>query len=339
MNKEHIVNSDKKLLYSVVIPVYNVKEYLVEAVNSVLDQKNNEYEIILVDDGSTDGSETICDFYSRNNECVKVIHQENAGLSGARNRGIREASGEYIIFLDSDDRLCNYSLDELKKCIVDKSFPDIVAHRRAAFNDNERYEYPFLYEKYIGRFDSNVDAFTRFQNMPKGNMGAWNFTIKKGYIEKYELYFCEGIYHEDEEWVPRIFFAGGVIYFSDIVFYEYRLERAGSITSKLNPKRIFDKLSVIERLQSIFSLYDEDVKYSISNRCASIYFGILCQMYECQGNIEYRKMISEMKKKQYLLRESSKSIHRITFLLNKIMGTKLTAMALFYISKRKRKEK
>ena len=88
---------------SVVIPVYNVRLYLERCVQSVLRQTYKDLEIILVDDGSKDDSGKLCDQLALSDQRIRVIHQENQGLSGARNTGIRQATGEYIIFLDSDD--------------------------------------------------------------------------------------------------------------------------------------------------------------------------------------------------------------------------------------------
>ena len=93
----------KKIKVSIIIPVYNVEKYLEECVNSILNQKIKNYEIILVDDGSTDSSGEICDKMSANNQEITVIHQKNQGLSEARNSGIKKATGEYLMFVDSDD--------------------------------------------------------------------------------------------------------------------------------------------------------------------------------------------------------------------------------------------
>jgi len=91
-------------IYSVVVPVYNAEKYLESCVSSVMAQRSaSSYEIILVDDGSTDGSAQLCDRYARELPCVKVIHQANQGVSAARNTGIAAASGTYILFLDGDD--------------------------------------------------------------------------------------------------------------------------------------------------------------------------------------------------------------------------------------------
>lgn len=90
-------------VFTIVIPVFNVIEYLSQCVQSVLSQEFYNYEIILVDDGSTDGSGERCDELARHDNRIRVIHQENQGLSAARNTGICAAGGKYVIFLDSDD--------------------------------------------------------------------------------------------------------------------------------------------------------------------------------------------------------------------------------------------
>ena len=109
MNKEYDV--------SVIIPIYNSEEYIEQGIQSVLNQSNIEVELILVNDGSTDGSAGIIDEYAKKYDSVKAIHQENAGVGAARNRGIREATGEYIAYLDSDDFYEPEVLSELiEKC-------------------------------------------------------------------------------------------------------------------------------------------------------------------------------------------------------------------------------
>ena len=88
---------------SIIIPVFNVEKYLEECINSVLQQTFSNFEIILVDDGSTDSSGNICDLYSQKDRRIQVIHKENGGLSSARNAGLRIAKGKYVGFIDSDD--------------------------------------------------------------------------------------------------------------------------------------------------------------------------------------------------------------------------------------------
>ena len=97
---------------SVIVPVYNAKDYIIRCIDSILEQTFKDIELILIDDGSTDGSELICDRYKSNNT-VKVIHQENRGVSSARNRGLEVATGTYVAFVDSDDYLEKNMLQQM----------------------------------------------------------------------------------------------------------------------------------------------------------------------------------------------------------------------------------
>ena len=100
-------------LISVIVPVYNVAEYLPECVDSICNQSYKNLEIILVDDGSTDNSGKICDEYAKKDLRIKVIHKENGGLSDARNTGIEIAQGEWISFVDSDDLISNHMYEKM----------------------------------------------------------------------------------------------------------------------------------------------------------------------------------------------------------------------------------
>ena len=110
---------------SVIIPVYNAEKYLESCVQSVLQQETeSEYEIILVNDGSRDGSPELCDCLARQDGRIRVIHQVNQGVSAARNAGIAAASGEYILFLDSDDKMADNMLMRLKQVVLQQ--PDMI---------------------------------------------------------------------------------------------------------------------------------------------------------------------------------------------------------------------
>ena len=111
---------------SVIIPIYNSKEYINRCIDSLVNQKNfNDYEIILVDDGSSDGSEKVCDEYEKNYKNIKVFHKKNEGVSIARNKGIKESKGDYITFVDSDDYVDEYMLYNFSNAI-EKLQSDII---------------------------------------------------------------------------------------------------------------------------------------------------------------------------------------------------------------------
>lgn len=340
MEEQKEYYSYEDIFFSVIVPIYQVKEYLKESIESIIKQNTDSCEIILVDDGSTDGSAELCDVFAAENGYVRIIHQENAGLSAARNTGIKAASGIYIVLLDGDDKLCINALNSLYDHLIMNNYPDVAAHRRMAFDDDGNTEdYPYLYGDYIDSYNSNAEAFMKFQNMPIGNMGAWNFTVKREYIIEKDLFFYEGICHEDEEWVPRILLSGGRLSFSDIVFYGYRRDRAGSITKTLNIKRLYDKLFIAEHLQYIFSDSDEETRKSITYRCCSLVFGTICQMGEYKQIEGYHELSSVVKEKIQLLKKSTKKIHRMAYFGIKAIGLNYMVNFLYFLSKEQRGQK
>ena len=135
MQEQNESYDTEEIFFSVIVPIYQVKKYLKESMESVLNQNADNYEIILVDDGSADGSAELCDAYAAENRHVRIIHQKNAGLSAARNTGIKAANGIYIVLLDGDDKLCTNALNSLYVYLIANGCPDVAAHRRVAFDD------------------------------------------------------------------------------------------------------------------------------------------------------------------------------------------------------------
>ena len=125
-------------LISVIVPVYNVEEYLRECIDSIIEQTYSNLEIILIDDGSKDESGIICDEYEKKDSRIKVIHKENAGVSSARNTGLQIATGDWVAFVDSDDWLEENYFEVLMKCAIDKK-AEIVScgYNRVTVNKKE----------------------------------------------------------------------------------------------------------------------------------------------------------------------------------------------------------
>lgn len=142
------------LRFSVVLPVYNVERYLKRCIHSVLEQNREDYEMILVDDGSTDGSPAICDDYAESYPHIRVIHKENGGLSSARNAGIKAAQGEYVWFVDSDDWIEPDALNRLDQTIGSEQ-PELVrfGYMRLEGDRAERILLPFVPDGGDGRIE------------------------------------------------------------------------------------------------------------------------------------------------------------------------------------------
>lgn len=188
---------ETEVFVSVVIPVYNVERFLPQCVDSVLGQSYRNLEVILVDDGSTDGSPQMCDRYAEQDERLRVIHQENRGVSAARNRGMDAAVGDYIYFLDSDD----YIVEGAIKKLVEKAEPD---HLDVVFSERVSVEEDGTplktqrqrTEEYHGVYGGRT-LFAEISNNSELRVHVQLILMRRDFLLKSGLKFYEGILHED----------------------------------------------------------------------------------------------------------------------------------------------
>lgn len=324
--------------FSIIVPVYNVQDYLKECIQSVLHQNYDNYEIILIDDGSTDESGKMCDDYALNYEHIVVIHQRNLGLSAARNTGIRKSVKKYIIFLDSDDMLCDNALVNLHKFIYQNDQPQLIVNRRATYNGVHVKECGYFFgDEFLDI--TNVQGYRLFQKLPDCWLGVWIFVCRRDYVTKEHLLFYEGIFHEDEEWVPRVFMNTESIRYNNSLLYCYRVNREGSIMATLNIKRITDKLKIIDLLQREFQKpkYNIDVKKVMFLRIQAILFGVLTDINKynkCQG---YRDVCRCVEEKYSIMKSSRRKIYVVSYYILHILGVEKTSKVLTCIVSLKKK--
>ncbi len=241
------------MLLSIIVPVYNVEKYLRKCVDSLLTQDlpHEEYEIILVNDGSTDQSGTICDEYAADHPNVKAIHQQNGGLSAARNSGIAMAQGRYVQFVDSDD----YLEPNVLKTLVEKMETDQLDVLRFNYrNVNERYEViePNKDPKRWVNYSSEVCDGLTFLNERLGPACyACQFMARRELLT--DCRFKEGIYFEDTEWTPRMLIKAQRAASTELMVYNY-LFREGSITQSVDEakkrKVLADKLLLVDSMKA-----------------------------------------------------------------------------------------
>lgn len=232
--------------FSIIIPVYKVEDYLKECLDSVLEQTFKNYECILINDGSPDNCPQICDEYAFCYENISVIHQSNSGLSVARNKGIEKARGDYIIFLDSDDKLAgNNSLLSLYSLINEKKNVDVIyncSYQTLVQNKKTEVFFTLCHKKY------NNLSFSKLSIRKNLLLAAWLFVINRNFLITNEIFFQCNIFHEDEHWFARIISYSNYIYINSEIFYSYRQQREGSIISTFNEKKFLDKIWIIEDL-------------------------------------------------------------------------------------------
>lgn len=239
-------------ILSIIVPVYKVEPYLRKCVDSLLDQdlSPEEYEIILVEDGSPDKCPFICDEYAVAFSHVKVIHRINGGLSAARNTGIAAAQGKYVQFVDSDDYLESYVL----KGLVEKMEMDNLDILRFNYHnvneDNEVFEPNKISKPFVDYTDDICDGLTFLTKRLGFACYAVQFVIKRSLLDN--CMFKEGILYEDVEWTPRVLIKADRVTSTNQYVYYY-LIRSGSITqSKETDKKrkaLSDKFRLIDSLQ------------------------------------------------------------------------------------------
>lgn len=211
---------------SVIVPIYNVENYIEECLDSLLKQNlsEKEYEIICIDDGSTDRSGRIAEEYGKKYEQIKVIRQKNGGPSKARNEGLKVARGEYICFVDSDDYLENGVLDILYNIAV-KYGLDKLMYGYQRFEDGKERDYSIqsiIKEEDVLLFQNALKMDT-CKIVPDWKV-AWNYLIKSSIVKQYNLQFVEGVIFEDEEFNFWLNHCTGFSGYIDKKLYHYRIQ-------------------------------------------------------------------------------------------------------------------
>ncbi|MBO5926417.1 MAG: glycosyltransferase [Clostridia bacterium] len=215
--------------FSIIIPVYKVEQYLDKCVQSVINQTYKNIEIILVDDGSPDDSPKMCDDYALKDERIKVVHKENGGLSDARNKGLEVATGDYVLFLDSDDYI---SLDATEKFLsyAENGYDILMGNAvvEGGACNLERLKTSDLL--------SGKEYLLKACRENKAPMAAWLNVYSKKFLDDNNLRFKKGILHEDEEFTPRCLLASKSVAYVENYFYYY-LIRENSITTKKDKRK------------------------------------------------------------------------------------------------------
>lgn len=241
---------------SLIIPVYNVEKYLEKCLNSCVNQdiSDEEYEIIIINDGTRDGSLIIALDFEQKYKNIKVYSQENQGLSAARNKGLSLAKGEYVWFIDSDDWIEENCLNSIIEELEENDL--LVMGYIKAYDDESKNQVV----KYQNENISNGRQLLLDRFFPQAQM----YIFRKVFLLKYNLMFYKGIYHEDSEFTPRmLFYAGKIKILKKPVYYFYK--RPNSITTSVNPKKAFDCIVVANNLSDFSKNVDKDVKTQFDN--------------------------------------------------------------------------
>lgn len=268
---------------SIVIPVYNLERYLKKCLDSVIIQNSEEVEILLLDDGSTDGSGQICDEYARRYDNIKVYHKENEGLSATRNLGIRRAEGEYILFLDGDDFLTPNAVRNIINELKSGLRADVLIGRYISYSSStgimEECGYHLDKQVVEGAVKEKL-----FRELLSGKTYDWYAClniVRKGYIVENAIFFKEGVCFEDAMWTPEVLFHAERAAYLDTPFYVYRQNREGSITASVDENTYMDKLYVCRYAEEFCRRYrlSKEMKRQFMGNYNSIYAALLADSW------------------------------------------------------------
>ena len=282
---------------SIILPVYNVEKYLEECIESAINQTLNDIEIIAVNDGSTDSSIDILKKYEEKYNFVKVITQENKGLSGARNTGLREAKGEYVYFLDSDDYIELNAMEYCYNLAVDNKL-DIITFDATSFVDKD-YNGKILIENYKrdNKLETKVMNGQDFYNYAKERRGyntpIWLNFYRREFLMLNKIEFYEGIIHEDELHTLKSYILANCIMYIPKSFFNRRVRSNSIMTTKYGYKNAFGMyITAVEAykfyLEKI-NILNEDTKINLFNNIRFFYSTALMYCDKMEENDENKK--------------------------------------------------
>lgn len=232
---------------SIIVPVYNVEKYLRECLDSILNQTFNDFELILIDDGSKDQSGKICDEYAKTHSNITVVHQKNQGQAAARNNGVKLSKADWIMFVDSDDlihpQLLEFLIKPVKECEVNSSAA--LIERGSTISDNFFCDKEFQYNIY----NTNDETISKlyFDRQSKENDVCWLVLpklLKTSIVKKY-LFVSERIFEDNEVACKWLVESGNIAVIPEAMYF-YRDNPTGTMNQKFSMKKL-DYLWALEQ--------------------------------------------------------------------------------------------
>ena len=330
--------------FSIIIPVYNSKKYLKECIDSILEQTYKNYEIILVDDGSTDGSEKICDEYTKTDKRIICVHKKNAGTSAARNTGIKKASGKYVTFVDNDDYWNNSNaLCDINNYLT-QSKADVLMYDTNTYWENidKLVEPNRVLKRDMVVNRTKEEALYEIIKSGCMHRAVWAKFIKRKLIIDNNIYFKDGIRNEDTEFTGNLLLYAKSYDWYDKKFYVYRKGISSQQTAnKISIKQVTDLLLIIKEFKNnVENLQiNIEMKKILYSYISYPYAVLMAQSYEIKKEISSSTpphIYDDIKKMRFLINyDLDPSIKKVK-IFYKLFGYRITLIFLnIYLNRKK----
>lgn len=269
---------EKKIMQnkiSIIVPVYKVEKELDRCVQSLIKQTYENLEIILVDDGSPDHCPELCEQYAVKDKRICVIHKENGGLSDARNEGLKRATGEYVLYVDSDDYIELDSCERLVNATHGDKVDVVVGN--AIMEKLDSIEMMIHSATPNGILYDAKEFVKRAIRASQFYAPAWLNMYRRDFLLKNKLFFKVGIYYEDMQMLPRVFLRAKKVACIDGVFYHYIVRENSIMTSKKDEKKKKDSIQNLKEWKIQFDQIQD-------NELQKCLYGMLlkCYLHECR---------------------------------------------------------
>ena len=312
-----------QMKFSIVIPVYNVEEYLGKCIESILCQSFRNFEVIIVDDGAIDISAVLCENCLQDDCRFKVIHKTNGGLSDARNFGIKVAVGEYLLFLDSDDYWSSPDALELINKRISKTQPDVLSVNYCKDVDGT-ISAPYYS---VGRSMNRQDDITFMIDNSLWSACACNKIAKTELLQSNNLFFIKGINAEDMDWCARLASLANSMDYYNLILFHYRF-RTTSISHSTDTKGVRQLCANLLYIKTITEDADESKQPLLESYLGFLVGVLLLNISHISNKAERNQILDEASVViPYLEKAKSKKMQFINRIKN-IAGIKTTVFLL-----------
>lgn len=313
------------MIVSIIVPIYNTQNYLERCFQSIVANNTREYEVLLVNDGSTDHGKRICQkVVDRYPDRFRLFNKENGGLSSARNYGIRqETRGRYLMFLDPDDYLEAGFLDRVCRQLSEKGQAELYEFGYVVHQKGKRdrvYLPPFTIDQDfpVTGYQYLKQAYKKYRTY---SWASWKYIIEKEFFQKTGLLFEEGRNYEDILLMPQLILRCKKISTIPCIAYHYTSGRPGSITQTFTLKNELDKLYAASRGIQLFSkIKENEFRTLAQNSFSMTYYSVLPSLY-MQKDRQKRKILEqELLKKKAMINYTISGKHKILKNIVKLYG-------------------